>query len=118
MQFDVEREIIGRRSAPALHHPRLRRRIERRVYLDQIEMLRIPGQSVAGGEFLRIPTLHKTWIRPACRADKNFPAHPFNEVAIRAKTNAFVQVRAFFDCGDLMSKYFHRAGWSSLVARQ
>src|SRR5882724_743984 len=89
MQFYVEREIIRRRSAPALHHSRLRRGIERRVYLDQIEMLRIPGQSVARWQFFRIPALHKTRVRPAGGANKNFPAHPFNEVAMRRKTNAF-----------------------------
>ena len=44
-------------------------------------MLRIPRQSVAGWQFLRIPALHKTRIRPTRRPDKNFPAHLFNEVA-------------------------------------
>ena len=87
MQFYVERETIRRRSAPALHHSRLRRGIKCRVYLDQIEMLRIPCQSVARRQFLRIPTLHETGVRPTRRPDKNFPAHLFNEVAMRRKTN-------------------------------
>src|SRR5436190_12474201 len=89
VQFYVEREVIRRHSAPALHHSRLRHGIKCRVYLDQIEMLSIPGQSVARRKFFRIPTLHKTRVRPTGRANKNFPAHPFNEVAMRRKTNAF-----------------------------
>jgi hypothetical protein len=88
MQFHVEREAIRRHRAPALHHSRFRRRIERRVYLDQIEMLRIPRQSLAGRQFLRIPTLHKTRVRPTRGADKNFPAHLVNEVAVALKANA------------------------------
>src|SRR3954465_954084 len=110
MQFYVEREVIRRRSAPALHHSRFRRRIKCRVYLDQIEMLRIPGQSIAGREFFRIPTLHKPWIRPACSADKNFPAHLFNEIAMSRKTNAFVQAEAFFDLRRLDVQVFSFRG--------
>src|SRR6184192_1027925 len=97
MQLYIEREIIRRRSAPALNHSWLRHGIERRVYLDQIEMLRIPGQSVARRQFFRIPALQKTGVRPTSGANKNFPAHPFNEVAMRRKTNAFIQVKRFFD---------------------
>src|SRR6266480_7971414 len=89
VQFYVEREVIRRHSAPALHHSRLRHGIKCRVYLDQIEMLRIPWQSVARQQFLRIPTLHKTRVRPTRRADKNLPAHLINEVAMRRKTNTF-----------------------------
>src|SRR5436190_15788734 len=89
MQFYVEREIIRRCSAPALHHSRFRRGIERRIYLDQIEMLRIPRQPVCRRKFLRVPTLHKTGVRPTRRADKNFPAHLFNEIPMRRNTNGF-----------------------------
>ena len=38
-------------------------------------------QSIAGWQFLRIPPFHKTRVRPARRADKNFFAHLVNEVA-------------------------------------
>src|SRR5436190_21840133 len=94
MQFYVERELVQRHSAPALHHSRLRRGIERRVYLDQIEMLRIPEQSVARREFFRIPALHKTRVRPTRRANKNFPAHLVNEVAMRRKDKLCVPAGA------------------------
>ena len=81
VQFYVERELIRRRSAPALHHSRLRRGIKCRVYLDHIEVPRIPRQPIVRWQFLRIPMFHKTRIRPTRRSDKNFPAHLFNEVA-------------------------------------
>ena len=81
MQLHIEREIIGRRGAPSLNHARVRDGIKRRVYLDQIEMLRIPRQPLARRHFFRIPILHKTGIRPAGGANKNLPVHMFNEVA-------------------------------------
>src|SRR6476646_291741 len=75
MQFYVKRKAVWRRCAPPLYHSRLRHRIKRRIYLDQFEMLRIPAQSVGRRQFLRIPALDKTGIRPARRADKNISAH-------------------------------------------
>ena len=80
-------------------------------------MLRVPRQSVAGRQLLRIPTLHKTRVRPARRADKNFPAHTFNETALATNANAMI-IGTFSDCAPFVSNYFKRAGWSSLVARQ
>src|SRR5437867_1677848 len=94
VQFYVEREVIRRRSAPPLHHSRLRNRIERRVYLDQFEILRIPAQSVARRQFLRVPPLHKTRVRPTGSADENFSAHLFNEVAMRRKDKLCVPAGA------------------------
>src|SRR2546421_8735986 len=88
VQFYVERELIRRHSTPALHHSRLRRGIERRVYLDQIEMLRIPRQSVARRQFFRIPALHKTRVGPTRRANKNFPAHHSTKSRLPANANA------------------------------
>src|SRR5438477_9629026 len=94
VQFYVECELIRRHSAPALHHSRLRRGIERRVYLDQFEMLRIPGQSVARRQFFRIPTLHETGVRPTGRANKNFPAHHSTKSRLSANANAMCEYTA------------------------
>src|SRR3954463_5169158 len=90
MQFYVEREGVRRGSAPALHQSRFRRRIKCRVYLDQIEMLRIPGQSIASRHFLRIPTLHETGVRPTGCPDKNLPAHLFKEIAASVNANGMI----------------------------
>src|SRR5262249_15743570 len=110
--FYVEREVIGRRGAPALHHSRLRHRIKRRVYLDQIEMLRIPRQSLARWQFLRIPTLHKTRIRPTCRADKNLPAHIPTKSRCGETQMRFVQVGTVFRFAesDVPSIFIARGG--------
>src|SRR5438876_356217 len=111
VQFYVERELIRRHSAPALHHSRFRRGIERRVYLDQIEMLRIPRQSVARRQLFRIPALHKAGVRPTRRANKNFPAHLVNEVAVRRKTNAFLcKWDRFSICIELMFQVLSSRG--------
>src|SRR6478609_1361906 len=96
MQFYVECELIRRRSTPSLHHSRLWYGIECRVHFDQIEMLRVPRQPVAGRQFFRIPTFHETGVRPTGRADKNFPALLFNEIAMWPKTNPFRGPGAFF----------------------
>ena len=88
MQLYIEREIIRRRCAPALRHSRVRHRVERRIYLDQFEMLRIPRQPLARRHFLRIPALDKTGVGPTRRAHKNFSAHLFNEVVVRTKANS------------------------------
>src|SRR5262249_2466236 len=67
----------------------------------------------------RIPTLDKTRVRPAGCADEKFSAHIFNEVVIAAKDKCVSsKLDGFSICRELMSQYFYRAGWSSLVARQ
>src|ERR1043166_4142706 len=52
-----------------------------------------------------------------CRQE-SFRSH-INEVAAAAKANSDTLDRADFRvCAELVAKYFKRAGWSSLVARQ
>src|SRR5262245_60558074 len=80
-------------------------------------MLRIPRQPIARGEFLGIPVLHKPWVGPARRANKNFPAHAFKEIAVLANANAMM-IGTFSDCAPFVSNYFMLVGWSSRVARK
>src|SRR5207245_4630646 len=57
-------------------------------------MLRVPAESLAARQFLRIPTLDKTWIRPAGRADKNFPAHTSTKSRLGRKQTRLATQRA------------------------
>ncbi len=85
MQLYIERELIRRHCAPALHHSRFGHGIKRRVYLDQFEMLRVPTEPLASRHLLRIPTLDKTGVRPAGCADTNFSAHTSTKSQRRRK---------------------------------
>ena len=85
MQLYIEREIIRRRCAPALDHSRFWHRIKSRVYLDQLEMLRVPAEALARRHLLRIPLLDKTRVRPARRPNKNFSAHTSTKSRCRQK---------------------------------
>ena len=118
VQLYIEREIIRRRRAPALHHSRFRHGIKRRVYLDQLEMLRVPAEPLARRHLLRIPPLDKTRVRPARRTDKNFSVHRSTKSPRARKANASYRHRADFRCARSTSNYLRSAGWSSLVARQ
>src|SRR6266567_8987372 len=108
MQLHIKLEAIRRRCGPALSHSRFRHRIKRRVYLDQLKMLRVPTEPLPGWHFLRIPAFHKTGIRPARRADKNFPAHMSTKSRRwRKQTRLIVPVR-FFD--------LHSSGEKSILS--
>ena len=63
--------------------------------------------------------LDKTGIRPARCTDKNFFAHISTKSPRRRKANSIKASAARFSiCREPNRKYFHSAGWSSLVARQ
>src|SRR5262249_10247259 len=110
MQLHVECEIVRRRSTPALHHSRLWHGIERRVYLDQFEMLRIPGQPLASRQFLRIPALHKAGVRPTGCADKNSSAHMSTKSRYREKQCVSTYSSGFSICRELMTQLFLSRG--------
>ena len=64
-------ETVRRASAPAFHHSRIGNGVEGRVHLHHFEMLRIPREPIGGRHPFRVPALHKTGVRPTCRADEN-----------------------------------------------
>ena len=72
MQLDVKNEFVRRGAAPALDEASVRDRVEGRVHLHHLEMLRVPRKAIGRGQFWRIPALDKTGIRPARRSDANF----------------------------------------------
>src|SRR5438128_11573346 len=71
MQLYIENEIVRRRRAPPLYRSRVRDRIESRIDFDHFEMLRVPGESFVRRHFFWIPTLDKSGICPARRADQD-----------------------------------------------
>jgi hypothetical protein len=75
VHLDVEREVVGRDLRPALDDLLGRHGVPRRVHLDAVEVLRVPGQQLLLAQPLGIPLLDEAWIRPRARADDD-ATHP------------------------------------------
>src|SRR5439155_7971563 len=81
-------------------------------------------KTIACRHLLWIPTLDKSGIRPARRADKNFSVHTSTKSErLRKQTRLHFQLSSrrtnvFRFAQHLHRNYFQCAGWSSLVARQ
>src|SRR5207244_11938335 len=80
VQLYVKPELIGRGHAPTLNHSLVRDRVERRIKLDHLKMLRVPRQPFVRRHLFRIPARDKTGIGPTRRADENFTAASFRRL--------------------------------------
>src|SRR5881398_1831748 len=95
MQFDVEGEWLRRAATPALDHPRVRHRIEGRIDLHHLELLRVPRQAIPRGHAFRVPSLDESRIRPAgCpHQDARLRCHPPTETRRRSRAKVAMIAR-------------------------
>ena len=91
MQLYIKPEIGRRRRAPSFDRAQVRNGIERRIYFDHFEMLRVPTKSLMRRQLFRVPVPDKTRIGPTSGADKNFPAHKATKSPRRRKQTRFVR---------------------------
>src|SRR3954453_9281947 len=84
VEFDIEGEGVRGDLRPAADGVLLRQGIERRVDLDELEALRIPGQAVPRGEVRRVPLLDEAGIGPAGGSSPDGPWHAWDDRPVLA----------------------------------
>ena len=88
-RLDVEGEVVGRPSGPAVGHGGVGQGVVRRVDLDDVEALGVVAEALLGGrDAARIPRLEKPLVRPAARPDAHGRGHRARGLAPQDGTRA------------------------------